>query len=486
MVIKMTKFPILLFLIVGCFSIIFGQQFYESVTGTNIFAHERYLQTIANSHQGSRTQASGGFAATIEYVKSEISVRTRNQFYTFANQTFKVPLFRMLEKPQLKNQQDGTDYIFQKDFDMMRFTGSGQVSGKPQLIKNLGCDMSDFDAFDTNNIAFIRRGTCLFANKVTNAQKAGAKALILINTDDNLILASSPGQIPVFLVGKKLGDALVNQQPTLTLFAKNFNGEEQTHNLCAESIAGSQDDVIVVGSHSDSVEAGPGINDNGSGTSVILEIALQIFLKGVRPVNKLRFCWWGAEEIGLLGSYAYVNSLTPEQLSKIALNLNFDMLGSPNFFRGVYHGGATTVDPRIRTSSGNIQKIFEDHFKAQNLAFDFTPFDGRSDYGPFIEKMVPAGGLATGAEGIKSEDQARRFGGQAGVAFDVCYHQACDTIANVNTTALHQMGQSAANAVYRLATQQKLREFLSTPLPEESTQIPVSRIGSEKRKVEQQ
>jgi len=215
-------------------------------------------------------------------------------------------------------------------------------------------------------------------------------------------------------------------------------------------------------------------------------------MQKIKPKNQLRFCWWGAEEIGLLGSYAYVNSLTPEQLKAIALNLNFDMLGSPNFFRGVYYGGAPTVDPRIRTASGNIQKIFEEYFKITTLAFDLTPFNGRSDYGPFIEKLIPAGGLATGAEGIKTEEQARIFGGEAGKPFDICYHRPCDTLNNVNLTALNQMGQGAAYTAHRLAMQDNLREFLARPIVSASKGFgayspSVTSIGFEKnKKVHQQ
>jgi Zn-dependent M28 family amino/carboxypeptidase len=80
-----------------------------------------------------------------------------------------------------------------------------------------------------------------------------------------------------------------------------------------------------------------------------------------------------------------------------------------------------------------------------------TAFDGRSDYGPFIEAGIPAGGLFTGAEDIKSAEEARLFGGTAGEAFDPCYHAACDDITNLNKTALDQMSDATTHATLAFA-----------------------------------
>ena len=265
------------------------------------------------------------------------------------------------------------------------------------------------------------------------------------------------------------------------MFSKNFNGEEETENLIVDTILGDEKDTIVIGAHADGVDAGHGINDNGSGTSSILEIALQMFLKGVRPLNKVRFAWWAAEEIGLLGSIHYVQSLNPEQIKKIVLNLNFDMLGSPNYLRGIYYGAAASVDPRIRTASGNIQKVLESHFKSVGLQYDLTEFNGRSDYGPFIEKFIPAGGLAAGAEGIKTPEQRERSGGVAGIAYDPCYHQKCDSLANVHPLAIHEFSQNAANAVQFFSVQRSIREYLQRPLSPELKNLELAKLGQKER-----
>src|SRR5215213_6280460 len=125
---------------------------------------------------------------------------------------------------------------------------------------------------------------------------------------------------------------------------------------------------------------------------------------GIEPKNRVRFAFWGAEEFGLKGSEHYVASLSDDQLDKIALNLNFDMLGSPNFVRFVYDGdGSATSDDTTDVGpagSAQIERTFKRYFEAKGLKTDPTPFDGRSDYGPFIDAGIPAGGLFSGAEGV--------------------------------------------------------------------------------------
>ena len=163
-----------------------------------------------------------------------------------------------------------------------------------------------------------------------------------------------------------------------------------------------------MGAHLDSVGVGPGINDNGSGSATILEIAEQI--RKVKPRNKIRFIWFGAEEHGLLGSEAYVDSLPQSERDKIAAMLNFDMVGSPNFVRFVYDGDLSDSEPPeggAPPASADIEQLFLDYFESQGLPTEPTAFDGRSDYGPFIFAGIPAGGLFTGAEVLKTAGGGR-------------------------------------------------------------------------------
>ena len=123
--------------------------------------------------------------------------------------------------------------------------------------------------------------------------------------------------------------------------------------MIADSKKGDAEKTIVVGAHLDSVIEGPGINDNGSGSSTILEIAEELSDLGTKPRQKLRFAFWGAEESGLLGSEHYVNTLTVDQQNELYANLNFDMFGSPNYVRFVYDGdGSDTPVTAVRPARG--------------------------------------------------------------------------------------------------------------------------------------
>ena len=102
------------------------------------------------------------------------------------------------------------------------------------------------------------------------------------------------------------------------------------------------------------------------------------------------------------------------------------MVGSPNYVRFVYDGDGSGEGPAGPPGSAQIEQLFTSYFASQSLASEPTAFDGRSDYGPFIAVGIPAGGLFTGAEGVKTAAQAAVYGGTAGVAYDPCYHQACD------------------------------------------------------------
>jgi Zn-dependent M28 family amino/carboxypeptidase len=172
---------------------------------------------------------------------------------------------------------------------------------------------------------------------------------------------------------------------------------------------------------------------------------------GINPRQKVRFAFWGAEEAGLLGSEHYVDNLSDADLGKIFAVLNFDMVGSPNYVRFVYDGDGSDTEPAGPPGSAQIEEVFNKYFANQGLATDPTAFDGRSDYGPFIAVGIPAGGLFSGAEGIKTPEQAEVYGGTAGVAYDPCYHQACDDINNLSTRALAELGDGVAHATLTLA-----------------------------------
>jgi Zn-dependent M28 family amino/carboxypeptidase len=223
-------------------------------------------------------------------------------------------------------------------------------------------------------------------------------------------------------------------------------------NVIAESRFGSPTNVVMAGAHLDSVPEGPGINDNGSGSSGLLEVAEA--MAKVRPRNQVRFAWWGAEEAGLVGSTSYVNDLLendPAALDAIALYLNFDMIGSPNYGLFVYDGDGDAFGLVGPEGSAQIEELFEQYYAEIGVPSRPTAFSGRSDYQAFINNGIPAGGLFTGAEGIKTVEEAGLWGGTAGIAYDPCYHSVCDTIDNLDHTALEINADAVGYAVLTYA-----------------------------------
>ncbi|MEU1533038.1 M28 family metallopeptidase [Streptomyces fagopyri] len=227
-----------------------------------------------------------------------------------------------------------------------------------------------------------------------------------------------------------------------TTVLQQFTSSGRTgYNLIADWPGGDTGHVVMAGSHLDSVTAGPGINDNGSGSAAVLETALAVSRAQYQPTRHLRFAWWGAEELGMVGSKYYVNSLSSANRAKISDYLNFDMIGSPNPGYFVYDDDPT------------IEKTFKDYFTGLGIATEpETEGDGRSDHSPFKNAGIPVGGLFSGADYIKTAAQAAKWGGTSGQAFDRCYHASCDTSSNINDTALNRNADALAYAVWGLSS----------------------------------
>ena len=343
------------------------------------------------------------------------------------------------------------------------------------------------------SIALVQRGTCDFRIKALNAQAAGAAGVVIMNEGQpgrTGVLSGtlgSPGvTIPVvgstYAVGESLRAGVTNgpTNSTVRLKVDRVNETRTTYNVIAETPGGDPDNVVVVGAHLDSVPRGPGINDNGSGSAAILEVAETYAAQERTPTSKLRFAWWGAEEFGLLGSNYYVANLSQADRDKIALNLNFDMVGSPNYVRFVYDGdnSAFPVGPGAALGpegSGAIEATFHGYFEAVGLESSETPFSGRSDYGPFIAVGIPAGGLFTGAEGVKTAAEAAVYGGTAGESYDKCYHLFCDNFTNVNQKGLDEMSDAIAHTVLVYSR----RDFVKSPLLDPAQAVTASLSGGE-------
>jgi Zn-dependent M28 family amino/carboxypeptidase len=453
-----------------------SRDFRRAVTVRGVAQHLDALQAVADANNGNRASGTPGYAASRDYVVQKL----RAAGYRPTVQAFQHNYFRENAPAQLAQlTPDATSYAAPTDLVTMNLSGTGSASGPVVAVDTTltatdsstsGCEAADFAAFPRGAIALMQRGTCEFSVKVANAVRAGAAAALIFNRgtfngtlDDRgvgLGRLSSPAAIPVvglsFAVGVDLGSP---SGTTARVVTDTVSEVRTTYNVIAETRRGNADNVVMSGAHLDSVEAGPGINDNASGSAALLEIAEEM-AKIEKPENKVRFAWWGAEELGLLGATHYVNDLrssNPDALGDIALYLNYDMVGSPNFVRFVYDGDNTLETTGVTAPEGSaqIERLFNTYFKSQRLPTEPTAFDGRSDYGPFIANGVPAGGLFTGAAGVKTAAQAAKHGGTAGVAFDPCYHQPCDTRDNISMTGLDQMVDAAAHATYVLSRSTK-------------------------------
>jgi len=417
----------------------------------NILDHLYQLDQIARVNNGNRAAGTSGYDASAGYIISQLSrtnLRVTIQPFTFSS-------FEIIGTPTFsQNFPNQRNFVYQTDFRLLSGSGSGDITGSLVYnVPNLGCNVSDYNNFPAGRIAVIGRGICSFTEKANLADNAGAIGVIIYNNNGGGVFSGSvDAEIPAIAVSNSLGLDLTNTV-LLSYDIETLKGTSVTQNVLAETISGDPNSIIVVGSHLDGVPAGPGINDNGSGSSLNLELALTLSQCAASDLkHKLRFAWWGAEELGLLGSYHYVEDLrdnNPVELAKIALNLNFDMVGSPNYFYGIYNGSGAA--PNIRERSVFIQRQFEIVIGSTN-SYQLTSFDGRSDYGPFIENNIPAGGLFSGAEGIKNAASRTLFKGLANTAYDPCYHDYCDSYENISEESLKTLSDAAYKVTHFLVT----------------------------------
>ncbi|MGI5182636.1 M28 family peptidase [Dactylosporangium sp. CA-152071] len=471
------------------------KQLTKAVTLPGVLRHLLAFQLIGDLNGGNRASGMPGHKRSADYVAALL----QHAGYQVTRQPFQFNFCDESSSSFAQTAPAATTYVEGTDYDVMTCSGSGDVTAavvpvdlnlaEPRVAVTSGCEATDFTAAVTGKIALMQRGGCPFGTKVANAEAAGAAGAIVMNQGNgdratapdrySLLLGTlgSPVGIPAVGVSYDTGAAFSTTAGLTAHLTTSTTAEiRDTENVIAETKGGNAGNVVMAGSHLDSVPEGNGINDNGSGSAALLEVALQMARS--KPVNKVRFAWWGAEEASLVGSTFYVNSLTPAQQAQIKLYLNFDMIASPNYQFGVYDGddsAAAGAGPGP-AGSAQIEALFEAFFASRGQQTNAADFTGRSDYGPFIAAGVniPAGGLFTGAEVIKTAADVAKFGGVAGVAYDPCYHKACDDlfrvtqkggdpalyaqlrsmytlVGNVNTFALDTNADAIATAVITYA-----------------------------------
>ena len=417
----------------------------ECVTVDGVREHQAALQAIADADEGTRAAGFPGYDASVDYVADTLEA---------AGYAVEIHPFEFTFVPPATLEQIAP---IAATYETGAFTGSGfgtltgpvipvDLALEPPQASTSGCEASDFDGLDfsgPSDIALIQRGTCFFSVKAVNAEAAGAEAVIIFNQGNSperlgLIIGNasalpdgSPSNLTIPVVGGSFDNGIaLSQDGSLAFIDVDPPVQMTLYNVIAELPGRNDDNVVMVGAHLDSVQAGPGIQDDGSGSAAILEVAVQ--MAKVKPRNTVRFAWWGAEELGLIGSTAYVNDLSEEELDRITLYLNFDMIGSPNYVFFIYDGDDSDGEGAGPGPEGSaqIEEFFEEFY---------------------MQAGQPFGGLFTGAEGVKTEEEAEIWGGTAGEQYDPCYHLACDTFDNISLNALDINSDAVAAATLQFA-----------------------------------
>ncbi|ANB15816.1 Ape3p [Sugiyamaella lignohabitans] len=399
--------------------------------------YEIAKESEAEYHHPTRVIGSKGHNGTIDYILNSLEEFGRD-YYDVSLQAFSAisgSLFSSSLTIDGKNISEASAlYMSPPTPDKKPVTAHLAISS------NDGCKPSDFGPEVNGSIVLIQRGNCPFGDKSELAGLAGAVAAIIYNNVDGDNIPGTLGtplghEVPTMGLSKKLGDHFVekvkhsSQSLNATIVVDSQIDIVDTFNVIAESKRGDKGNVVMLGAHSDSVAAGPGINDDGSGTISLLEVAQA--LTNFEVNNAVRFAWWSAEEEGLLGSDHYASNLPESENQKIRLFMDYDMMASPNYAYQIYN--ANNEDHP--SGSGDLKQMYVDFYKSHGLNYTFEPFDGRSDYAGFLVAGIPSGGVATGAEGIKTTEEVALFGGNASIAYDPCYHQLCDDLSNVDYDA---------------------------------------------------
>jgi Zn-dependent M28 family amino/carboxypeptidase len=443
------------------------EPFREAVTATAIEAHLADLLEIAQANGGIRAVGTSGFDASVDYAAGVL----RDAGYTVTLDEFDYPYFEETEPVSLAI-TGGTSFTGGDHARAMIFSASGTVEAPVAVVSpdtgQGGCVAGDWVAFPAGAIAVAGPAPCFRRDQVVEAQRAGAVGLVIAypswatgEVRRPTLLYPDGISIPAVSASVAVGEALIaaaEAGSSARLEVHTLNEQRTTRNVIADRAGNRPDEVVMVGGHLDSVMDGPGINDNGSGTMTILELAIRL-AEMPTTERSVRFGLWAAEEIGLYGSRSYVDRLgtrtgsncwpyvcRTEDRREIVAYLNFDMVASPNFVRAVYAGEGGPP------GSQAITELFTSYFDATGLTWELEDVGGASDHAPFADAGIPVGGLFTGASELKTDGQAALFGGTAGEPNSPCYHLACDGLSEINGTILEQLADAAAHALWVLLT----------------------------------
>jgi Zn-dependent M28 family amino/carboxypeptidase len=433
-------------------------RFAHHVKTREVVEHLEAFQDIADEHDGTRASGTPGFDASGDYVQGLLE----DAGYEVERQPFDFVYTETLAQSLTVGATPVPVPVIVMDYSPSTAEGgvTAPLRALPADDPTPGCEPTDFDASVAGTIVLLSRGICAFGDKQANASAAGAVGVLVHNNEPGPFVGTLGGPVegaPAGSISQEDGAALRKQlaaDPALagTLDLRQFREDRTTFNLIAQTPHGDPDNVVMLGAHLDSVVEGAGINDNGTGSAGILQTAVELAEVGPTQ-NAVRFAWWGAEESGLVGSRAYVEGLPVEERDRIAGYLNFDMIGSPNYIIGVYDADQSTYAAPVAVPPGSeaLEQVFTDYFDGTDQPWVDTEFSGRSDFQGFIEAGIPAGGLFTGADDVKTDEQVALFGGTAGITDDPNYHTAGDDLDNVDRKALKINSRAIAFATMSLA-----------------------------------
>ncbi len=449
----------------------------DGITKPSLRRHLEILHAVARRHGGNRSRESGGFEASVDYVLAELS---RAGWVAELHKVW-IPAFEVhgpgalvMTRPRKRAYLPARKSRADGEFTPVNGTPPGDVTAEVVAAgvalgrgndSRSGCSLSDFDdgggaSIVAHKIALLQRGHCPFVDKVRNAQSAGARGVLIFNQGDTArrrgLIAGSldargprhgvriPALFTTTAVGEGLLMAMQRGPVELHIAADTAWRLESVHNVILD-VPGVSDDVLIVGAHLDSVAHGPGMNDNASGSATLLEVARQ--LKDCQLARGVRFAWWAAEEEGLVGSTAYVSSLSDAQLRTTRGYINLDMLAAPNFAFMLTDGDGSKTGVAGPAGSGGLEAFFRKDFASRSTSLLEVAYAGRSDDKPFLAAGVGVVMLGAGYDGTKTAEQVGLFGGTAGKPIDPCYHRACDDLQNLSLEALEVLARSVARAV---------------------------------------
>jgi Zn-dependent M28 family amino/carboxypeptidase len=432
-----------------------GRELAGKVSVDGMLVHLRKLQQIAGANNGTRAEGTRGYDASVDYVVQTL------QNKGFDVQTPEFDRLGMVTRGNPTLSVAGHGYAVDQA-SLLLVTPPGGLSAlslRPE--KPAGCTAADYGAVAVRGaIAVVDDAGCSVVDKQNTAVAKGAVALLVVSvpgSNGSPRGLFTPGyyqqlKVPVGVIAADADAALRGTSAPVRLTLDGKSARVKARNVVAQTKTGDTHNVVVVGAHLDSMPAGPGVNDNGTGVAALLETAAAL---GSLPqrTNAVRFTFWGSEEAGVQGSMNYLFSLGRDRLNDIALYLDFDTIGSPNAGFFTYDGDQSgQPNPDIPASavpvgSAGIERTLAGYLNLAGTRPADMPLARTTDYGAFLTAGVPIGGATTGATQQKTAVQARLWGGAAGVAFDPNYHTAQDTIGNLNRDALAVMGRAAAFAV---------------------------------------